>query len=253
MTSPLSSHTTTLASTQPKLMYYGGRILENPNFVSLYAGQYWGTAQGRTDKKQLDYCSKSVPQGPHSTVWEEYGVSKGTFSGSAPVQLPASQRVVSERDIQGLVAQAIRQRGVAAPDGNTVYTVFLPPKVVLQHGNADSRKGLGGFHGSYVDPTTRKPVYYAAIAYADAGNGVPFTRNAVDNMTIAATHEWSEAVTDPDVNRAKLGWYDKKFGEIGDIPIMMGFRLSTLWGRMKGCAVQKEWSNAEKAPVLEIK
>jgi len=33
----------------------------------------------------------------------------------------------------------------------------------------------------------------------------------------------------------------------------MGFPLSSLWGRMNGCAVQKEWSNSEKAPVLEIK
>jgi hypothetical protein len=121
------------------------------------------------------------------------------------------------------------------------------------HGTSDSRKGLGGFHGSYVDAATKKPVYYSAIVYANEGNGVPFTKNPIDNMTIAASHEWSEAVTDPDVNRGKLGWYDKRFGEIGDIPIMMGFPLSSLWGRMNGCAVQKEWSNSEKAPVLEIK
>ena len=254
MTSPSNvTNPTAIASSQPKLMYYGGKILENPNFVSLYAGAHWKTTQGRADKSHIDHCSASVPRGPHSTVWEEYGVSAGTFSGSSNIPLARTQRFVSERDIQSLVAHAISRGGVAVPDGSTVYTVFLPPGVVLTHGDADSRKGLGGYHGSYIDATSKKPVYYSAIAYADKGNGVPFTRNALDNITIAASHEWSEAVTDPDVTRGKLGWYDKTFGEVGDIPITMGFPLSLLWGRMDGCAVQKEWSNSERAPVLEIR
>jgi hypothetical protein len=233
-----------------KLSYYGGRVLEEPKFVSLYAGSYWKTAAGTRDRSKLSDCSESVPAGPHSTVWNEYGVSKGEFLGSATIPLAKSHRFVTERDVQSLVAGAIRRSGVAVPDGDTVYTVFLPPDVVLTHGDADSRKGLGGFHGSYVDPTSKKPVYYAAIVYAKQGNGVPFTRNPIDNITIAASHEWTEAVTDPDVNRGKLGWYNKRFGEVGDIPISAGFPLSSVWGRIDGCAVQKEWSNAEQEPVL---
>jgi hypothetical protein len=249
----LSSSQDTLSATGPKLVYYGGRILENPNFVSLYAGSYWNTAKGRTERTQLTQCSQSIPTGTHATVWKEYGSAPGTFSGSKVIPLTASQKIISEQEIQSLVAQAIRSRGVVKPDGQTVYTVFLPPKTVLQHGTTDSRNELGGFHGSYVDPSTRKPVYYAAIAYADQGNGIPFTKNPIDNMTIAASHEWAEAVTDPDVNRGKLAWYDKRFGEIGDIPISVGFPLSSLWGRLKGCAVQKEWSNSRQAPVLEVR
>ena len=152
-----------------------------------------------------------------------------------------------------MVASAISRSGISKPDGSTVYTVFLPPGVVLTHGTSDSRRGLGGFHGSYVDQAAEEPVYYAAIVHASNGNGVPFTSSPVDNMTIAASHEWSEAVTDPDVNRGKLGWYNKSFGEVGDIPISAGFPLYSLWGRMNGCAVQKEWSNSEQRPVLQVK
>lgn len=253
MTTPITSQSATITTNQPRLMNFGGRIIEDPRFVSLYAGQYWSTPQGKADRKHLNYCSKTVPQGPHSTVWEEYGVNPGTFLGSASVSLPKNKRQISERDVQNLVAQSLKQSRVAQPDGNTVYTLFLPPGLVLTHGESSSREGLGGYHGSYVDPSTKKPVYYSAIVYTDKHNGVQFTDKPLDNITIAATHEWSEAVTDPDVNRGKLGWYDERYGEIGDIPITMGYPLESLWGRMKGCAVQKEWSNSEQAPVLEIK
>ena len=136
------------------------------------------------------------------------------------------------------------------PDGKTVYTVFLPPGVTLVADGVDSRHGLGGFHGRYTDTASGKPVYYAVVAYADERNGLRFTNNSVDNISIAASHEWSEAVTDPDVNAAKPGWYDRNFGEIGDIPVNLGYPLSQLWGRVGGCAVQREWSNANNAPVL---
>lgn len=236
---------------QPKLKFYGGRTIENPKFVSLYAGSYWNTSQGKQERTTLTKCSKSIPSGPHASVWKEYGVNPGKFVGSTVLPLTSQAKIVSERDIQSLVAQGIRSSRTFKPDENTVFTVFLPPNVVLTHGTSDSRNGLGGFHGSYVDPKTDKPVYYSAIVYADEGNGVHFTSNPIENMTIAASHEWSEAVTDPDVNRGKLGWYDKTFGEIGDIPITMGYQPSTMWGIVKGCPVQKEWSNARSAPVLK--
>ena len=177
-------------------------------------------------------------------------MSSGTFLGSADISIPANKRTVNEKNIQSMVASAITHAGIKKPDGETVYTIFLPPGVVLTHGTSDSRRGLGGFHGSYVDPSTAKPVYYSAIVYAGPGSGVPFTRNPVDNMTIAASHEWTEAVTNPDVNRDRLAWYNKTYGEVGDIPIALGLPLNTLWGRMQGCAVQKEWSNDQGAPAL---
>jgi hypothetical protein len=232
------------------LHYYGGKILKSPSFISLYAGGYWKTSEGMKERATLNGCSQSIPTGPHTSVWREYGVAAGTFSGSADVSVSPSKRTITERNIQSMVASAIRSAGIKRPDGETVYTVFLPPGIALMHGASDSRRGLGGFHGSYMDRASGKPVYYAAIAYASPGSGVPFTSNPIDNMTIAASHEWTEAVTDPDVNRGRLAWYNRNFGEIGDIPIALGLPLNTLWGRIQGCAVQKEWSNSQGGPAL---
>ena len=87
-----------------------------------------------------------------------------------------------------------------------------------------------------------------ANVYAKDNNGIPFSKNPHDNVTIAASHEWSEAVTDPDVNRGMLGWYDKNYGEIGDIPILLERDFSKMWERLNGLAVQKEWSNTDGVP-----
>ena len=45
-----------------------------------------------------------------------------------------------------------------------------------------------------------------------------------------------------------LGWYDKNYGEIGDIPILLERDFSKMWERLNGLAVQKEWSNTDGVP-----
>src|SRR5581483_2910287 len=67
--------------------------------------------------------------------------------------------------------------------------------------------------------------------------------NFFNNQTSVASHELIEAVTDPDVGQAdkdpkKLGWYDQKYGEIGDI---CNAEQGTLPGTKY--TVQKEYSN----------
>jgi len=244
------TNTNTAIIDTPRLQYFGGKILKHPSFVSVYAGSYWVSEKGTQDRDSLDQCSKTATTGSYASLWKEYGIDKGKFSGSTTIPLLSNRRTVDESAIQQLVASAISRGGVKKPDGETVYTIFLPPGITLAADDVDSRHGLGGFHGSYLDNGSGKRVYYAALAYAEGSNGIPFTNSSVDNISIAASHEWTEAVTDPNVNAGKLGWYDKRFGEVGDIPFKLGLRLSDLWGRVGGCAVQKEWSNVASKPVL---
>ena len=139
---------------------------------------------------------------------------------------------------------------MSQPDGETVYTVYLPPGAELRASDGiSSYDGMGGYHGSFLDENDI-PVYYAAITYSQGANGVPFTPKSLDNITIATSHEWAEAATDPDVNRDTLGWYDKRFGEVGDIPINIGLPSKEVWGRLDGFAIQKEWSNKDKKAEL---
>src|SRR5262249_38585053 len=143
-----------------------------------------------------------------------------------------------------------------------VHTIVLPPGTILSDGSADSTQGLGGYHGSYNDPATNKPVYYAVIVYGQGNNGIDFDGNPQDNLSIVESHEWSEAATDPkvaDVNRGApaqgtLTWYDNQYGEIGDIAINISRdpNLADVWGKVDGFAFQNEWSNKQNKELTSV-
>lgn len=228
--------------TSPQLTFRGGKVLENPQFVPIYLGQYWSTKVGKSDRAYFDKFCRDLPQSDYTSVWKQYGAGAGECVGSDIAKAP--RRInVGEAQIQQIVQAEISSRRVPTTNGETVYTVFLPPGVVLASEDGyTSKEGLGGYHGSYTDAAGKK-VYYAAVVYSRGDNGIDFNGNARDNVTITASHEWSEAVTDPDVNNGKLGWYSDKYGEISDIPLTMGMPLSQIYDRVDGFAVQKNWSN----------
>src|SRR5205085_974616 len=61
-------------------------------------------------------------------------------------------------------------------------------------------------------------IRYAVIAYpGGAVHNSSLGTAAVDQLTAVTSHELAEAVTDPDVNFGRLGWYDPRRGEIGDV------------------------------------
>jgi hypothetical protein len=104
--------------------------------------------------------------------------------------------------------------------------------------------GFCGFHSSFLRGVGR--VRYGVLS--DMGptaqcNGRCWAADDFNSLTKTFSHEYSEAVTDPDSN---LGWNDVSNGEIGDIcnsqfvPIPFSDGSGTF-------DVQKEWSNASNS------
>ena len=241
-----------ITAAAPHLEYLGGKILTAPKFVSIFYGDYWNTAQGVRDRAYQDKFAASLVKGSYTSIWREYGSGAGKFLGS--VQLNSTNpSKVTEAGIQKIIANGLATGTIQAGPAQTVYTVFLPPGAVLESGDGtSSREGMGGYHGSF-NLRPGKKIYYAAIVFPAPGNGINFTTKPKDSISIVASHEWSEAVTDPDVNNGKTAWYDMNYGEIGDIPINIGMQLKDVFGRLGGFAVQKEWSNRLGEAVLEEK
>lgn len=238
------------ADATPKLVNNGGKVLGSPNLVPIYYGNYWASGAGKDDARYLDGFAADIGKSRYTSVWAEYGVGQGRFGGSDTVGA-AAPKTVSDAQIRQIVKKELAA-GKVSGDGQTVYTVFLPPGTVLRAPDGStSKQGLGGYHGSFTG-ADGKPVYYAAIVYSQGQNGIDFDGKARDNVSITASHEWTEAATDPDVNHGKLGWYDDTYGEIGDIPINAGMPIAQVWDRVDGYAVQKEWSNRDgRAEVSE--
>jgi hypothetical protein len=255
----------TAAAPPAHLTYNGGKILTHPKVVNIYLGSYWNsTTQGKKDAAHQNAFAKDiVKNNSYTSVWAQYGVGKGSFGGSDVVKTTTHPKVVGEDQIRNIVKQQLAADKVVKSDGQTIYTVYLPPGTVLKTADGTSSlEGLGGYHGSFKG-ADGKPVYYAAIVYGKGKNGIDFNGNPEDAASIVASHEWTEAATDPDVDdvingapqQGHLGWYDDSNGEIGDIAINLSTdpKLRDVWGRLDGFATQKEWSNVDGRTELGAK
>jgi hypothetical protein len=240
---------------RPHLDYYGGNVLNRPSVTNIYVGDYWGTKAGRSDRASTDAFTKDFVKNPQSTgIWKQYGGGAGSFRGSTVDRAEARPKTIGEDQIKSIINQQIASGKVRPNNGQSVYTVYLPPGTVLTDPYGDSSlNGLGGYHGSFAG-ANGKPIYYDAIAYGQGKNGIDFDGRPKDALSIVASHELTETVTDPDVEDVnngaplnKLGWYDNNYGEIGDIALntTQDPTLENVWGRMDGFAVQKEWSNQD--------
>jgi hypothetical protein len=251
-------------SSSPQLVYNEGKILSNPKVANIFYGDFYKTAAGQKDVAHTDAFAKDlVHNKAYTSIWAQYGVHEGTYRGSSVITPKGTApTVVGESGIRDIVKKELAE-GKIKNDGQTIYTVYLPPGTILKAADGtSSQDGLGGYHGSFMG-ADGKPVYYAAIVYGQGKNGIDFDGNPEDNQSIVASHEWSEAATDPDVDKViagapeykNLGWYDLQYGEIGDIAIdtSKDANLRDVWGKMDGFAYQKLWSNVDGRTELGAK
>jgi hypothetical protein len=229
------------------LTYRGGAILDKPVIRNIYLGDYWQSAAGKAEVTENDAFATDLVTGPHMSVLAEYGVGKGSFAGS--ITVAGKPTALKTADIEALL-KAQLAKATRPFDPQTIHTVILPPGCTIDSDDGKSTEGLGGFHCSYPG-ANGKPVYYAVIAYSDTqGNGLDFDGKGIDAVNIIESHEWDEAATDPDVNSAikgrKLGWYNTKGGEIGDLALDQ-LKVAQTYAKVDGYPVQKEWSNQDRA------
>jgi hypothetical protein len=149
-------------------------------------------------------------------------------------------------------AHARRKRGVIKID---------------EHDAADSKNGLGGYHGS-VHLSDGTEIYYAVGVYSETAadgtmNGIDAFGTPWKNVVATIYHELNEARTDvavEDVNSSGndglLGWYSQTGqGEIGDLPInasngnlSLVFQEIALANGQGTVPIQLMWSNADDGP-----
>jgi hypothetical protein len=128
-----------------------------------------------------------------------------------------------------------------APDGNTIYAIFYPPGVKMTLMGFPSCSGFDGYHADFK-------VGSQSVTYA-----VMLRCGTVDNLTVAASHEYVEAATDPlSVSKpaynapSDITWeYAGGGGEIGDLCSSfpgVNYKPGDL-----PYTVQRVWSNANAA------
>jgi hypothetical protein len=281
------------------LHYFGGKTIEKLTFTNVYLG---GKKAWRTDDVQaIDHALSAAMRDPHlNNVLAQYyadGKPTTTFKPSRILEGKLPARVYRDT-VESFVASLDRANALSGFDlANSLFCFMLPRGVVLVDGTssghaqandndddgddtprynpalaekdeaADSKHGLGGYHGSIHAKHGSKTdvVYYAVGVYAEGSNGIVAFDEPWKNVCATFYHELCEARTDPDIEDAInagdtpaadrfIGWYSNRGGEIGDIPLdEAGNDLGSVMKEVKLTAggtapIQLMWSNAVGGP-----
>lgn len=254
----------------PKLQYNGGALLRNPVVVTV-------TFPGDPHAAEFEAFGDALGD---SAYWEagvkEYGIGATTSGPANHVRVTTPLgATMTDADLDDYVKQAAGDpatSGWPAPTDDTVYVLYLPPATGLNLQGADAcSSGVGGYHTSVA--VAGKQVAYAIIPVC-SNFGLP----AVDQATIAASHEIGEAATDAHplsdndlgywgVDDAHLAWtmfmqFNVENGDLCEVfedssfqptePALSSFFVQRLWSNASAKAGHDPCVPAPDAPYFNV-
>jgi hypothetical protein len=252
-------------------------IIPNVQIETVYLGSAWTgppsnpevSAELTAEAQDLNQFFGTITNSPYMDGLSQYSMTTasgtvirpgyGSFARTdfVPGQ-PVANPTVPEAGIQAVLANEILSGRLDAPNGNTLYMVFMPPGV------EDAQDvGHTGHHLSF--PYGSGTAYYATVEHpltgvnptGGAGNATNFQK-----LTEIASHEMVEAITDPMVDvPGKQAWGDDNsadkyyLDEIGDITQAMeqnvpGGAMGVEGLTGYGYVVQKYWSNQDNTNII---
>ncbi len=244
------------------LTYYGGPVISNVKVVKVNygAGTYQSYVSG-TGAGTMSAFYKAVVGSAHF-AWlnsnyktPTQSIGFGSFGGDYAISPSAANNgaTIDDTNIQAELVRQINAGLLPAPTANTYYSMHFPKgKKITQGGSSSCASGgFCAYHGTVRSSTAPGGyLFYGVLPDNSSGSGCDSgcgSSTPFNNWTSVASHELIEAVTDAGVGLATtyaspLAWYNKTYGEIGDI---CNAQQGTILGT-DGVTytVQKEWSNS---------
>jgi len=246
------SSTSSSTSDPRTLGYYGGTILTSVNIYPIY----W-SGNPMSCPNLPNFYSAFVKSSVFTSLLSQYSsasqkITTGTAYAPYVARNVPTSTSIQDSDIINELINLFNSGSIPKPGPNNLYMVHFPPGYsITQAGGAQSCVVFCGYHGGFYYGNT--PVYYGVIpdmstggcAYGCGGGSV------CDNTYAVSSHEVAESVTDAGVAFAyyygpPLGWYNCRYGEVGDICNGQHTTISTPTGTY---TVQRLWSNQQNACV----
>ncbi len=219
----------------PQVVSLGGPVLATPKIVPIF---FTGDATMQAQIEQF----LGVLAG--STYWHdttsEYGVGDLTI-GSTIVTTDAVPTTDTELE-SWLAANLDGTHAGWTLDPNTIYSVFLPAGAVLNTDFGQSCQAFGAYHSETSNAAGK--ITYALM---------PRCGSSVASLTVATSHEFIEAVTDPlpftagafqDMDTEHAIWGIAPGAEVGDMCEYVATANNAMVGAFR---VQRTWSNVSAA------
>ncbi len=257
------------------LTYFGGPLLQTPIVVPVW----WSANVPATVQNNLAQFYADLTQSSYWQMLQEYdsvgltpGSNQAILGGTATAAVTITPSVcagtsncnLTDAQIQTELKAQITAGVLPAPvldcSGNTrtIYMVHFPSNVAIRDPSGGRSCAAGGFcayHYTGKYGPNNIPLVYGVMPDQSTGGcatGCGTNGTALANTTETASHELSEAATDPDVGLiagaafvAPGGWYDSKCGEIGDICADGVSKGDTITVSGRSWTVQQNWSNKQ--------
>jgi hypothetical protein len=218
-----------IASSSDSATRGSGGSIANPIIQLVFWGSQWSTASPTTGQVAAA-ISTVVQNSDYFLGLNQYGVSSVTLQWTIyntdltadPGYYGDPPATYAMSDVQAMVDHEISNAYLPAdPNGyDTIYLVIMPPGTTPPSGTCGSNGQKGWPH---------------SVAY------VAF--QSLDNITMAATHELVEAITDPQ----GAGWLMDQFFNSG---YEIGDACNRVGAFVAGVRVQSYWSNSDKACII---
>lgn len=212
----------------PTITYHGGNLLAHVEVQALYLGSDWSSNSTYNQQtRTLDGFLKNLVAGSYMDMLATAGYNVGRGSADvgkiAPLHID-NRSALADSTIQADLQTFITNGNLKAPDANRLYVVFVEDNVLVRTSEGlISRTDFLGYHGAFAGRDAAgnlADIRYAVVAYpgGNISNAAVSGLSALNDLTEVASHEIAEAVTDPDVNYAALGWYDDaQNDEVADV------------------------------------
>ncbi len=234
-----------VSSANSSIVYHGGPVISHVKVV----GVFWGATVDPEVQAKVGPFYQALSNSTYFDVLSEYQTSivsaegkegthqtigRGVFLGNNTLKLRNSANNLTQADVENELEYQLSQGGLPKPDADTLYMIHYPKSVKIRISFGGSCESWGADHEVY-NSKTYGSVYYAMM---------PDCGYAFDKMTIAASHEFAEAITDPHSPLANqpsvypAAWIDSEGSEIGDVCAWMPAKLNA--GNVQ-YTIQKIW------------
>jgi hypothetical protein len=222
----------------PGFVYNGGPVISRPVVYTSFWGALWSDAAHQTAAQRLSQFIEDLLNSTFMNILSQYGVGTGAGSGSfgAASFVVNAPNPLTDADIQNLIQANINSGVIPEPAPNNTSDLLI---IYLDENTEVNDTNLGvvmcepsgdtafGYHSSFTT-AAGNPFYYGVIPALDdaciqnscggsPGCTLQLSKTQEQRRTQVTSHEFAEAVTDPN---PPSGWYDQSdpnSGECGDI------------------------------------
>ncbi|QUD87707.1 hypothetical protein [Phenylobacterium montanum] len=206
----------------PTFAYQGGRVINQPKVWCVFLGD-WSSSANQTRATRLSQFLTDLMNSDYMNMLAQYGCgSTGSVAGS--VFISSSNHNLDRAAIEGVFQTAINNNTLPEPtDPSVVYVLFLDDstgvngtfgtdQTVMCEASSDD---AFGFH-FHFDTTAGNELFYAVVPGLtdtcltnscpdDSSCSLHLAQTREQRQTQVLSHEFSEMVTDPDVEGTE-GW-----------------------------------------------